>query len=57
MGPWIILDKSVMQGLSQLAIYELGRYFTSTVPDVLLLEHWPIYRLRPMIRRSRLPPS
>ncbi|HTV48027.1 MAG TPA: hypothetical protein VMG59_06245 [Phycisphaerae bacterium] len=38
MGPTIILDKCVIQSLSQLAIYELNRYFCTNITPVLLME-------------------
>ena len=38
MGPSIILDKSAFQSLGQPAIQELGRYFYTVLPPVLLYE-------------------
>jgi hypothetical protein len=38
MGPWIILDKNVIQSLPMPAVCELSRYFRSNVTPVLLME-------------------
>jgi hypothetical protein len=38
MGPLIVLDKSVFQGLSYAACRELGRYFYVVIAPVMLLE-------------------
>ena len=68
MGPTILLDKSVIQSLSQRAIIELGRYFTINAPPVLLLEMLADLSLDPddlkgsagrvrSISRKALPPS
>ncbi len=38
MGPSIILDKSALQSLGQPSIQELGRYFYTILPPVLLYE-------------------
>ena len=38
MGPSIILDKSAFQSLGQPCVHELGRYFYTVLPPVLLYE-------------------
>ena len=38
MGPTVLFDKSAIQGLGQLALAEVGRYFFTVVPHVLLME-------------------
>ena len=38
MGPTILFDKSAIQGLGQQALVEVGRYFFTVVPHVLLME-------------------
>ena len=38
MGPTILFDKSAIQGLGQQALAEVGRYFFTVVPHVLLME-------------------
>lgn len=47
MGPTIIFDKSAIQGLGQKALAEVGRYFYTVVPHVLLMETLADLSLKP----------
>lgn len=47
MGPTILFDKSAIQGLGQPALREVGRYFYTVIPHVLLMEILADLSLKP----------
>jgi hypothetical protein len=47
MGPTILFDKSALQGLGQCALGEVGRYFYTVIPHVLLMEILADLSLKP----------